>query len=239
MTTADVLGAMRRCWYALVVGLFLTGMVVGLVASRPGVYTTRAEVVLVPPKAYAAIGGTLISSSDSLIATTGLVERLVNADLPHRAPTNQIVDLAGTGVRHGVSIRQANAGGQWDFNFTSPLLVVQAVGSDSASVARARARAVNRIANTLRRIQDEQGVRPQQRITTQLVPASVPVVYRQGHPQRAALATGALCLILTGLLVVGLDQVVGRRRRRLDSRAGTDGDTGAASTEAPWQQQTS
>lgn len=234
MTTADVLGAMRRRWYALVVGLFLTGLAIGLVGSRPGVYTTRAEVLLVEPPGYAAAPGTLISPSDSLIATTGLVERLVDARLPQRATTTQIVDLAGTGVRKGVSISQMNSGGQWDYNFTTPLLVVQAVGPDSGTVARARDRAVRRIDDTLRRIQVEQGVPPRLQITTRLVPASVPVVYRQGHPDRAAATTGLIGLLLTGLLVVGLDQVLGRRRTRLD-HAGAHSSRGPLQEE-PWQQ---
>lgn len=234
MTTADVLGAMRRRWYVLVVGLFLTGMVVGLVASRPGVYTTRAEVVLVAPPGYSSVGGTLISADDGLIATTGLVERLVSAHLPQRAPTTQIVDLAGTGVRRGVSVRQTNTGGQWDYLFNTPLLVVQAVGPDSAAVARARDRAIARIVATLQRVQDEQGVTPRQRITTQLVPATVPVLYRQGHPQSAAGAAGTICLVLTGLLVVALDQVLGRRRRRLAAAAAAV--EGRDLEERSWQQ---
>jgi hypothetical protein len=225
MTTAAVLESVRRRFYVLLVGLAITLTGAFVVLDRPGVYSVRCDVVLVPPPNLAdTTDTTLVSPSENLIALAGLVERTVNRG-HSTASTSQEVDLLGTGVRDGVLISLPNAGGQWDYNFTAPMISVQVAGPDPQVVDRRRRAAVQRIQEAVLRIQEDGGVSTASRLVgTQMVPDLPPVVYRTGRNSRAAagiLAIGGWLSILATVLV---DRALAARsRRRRDNRTGEAG----------------
>ncbi|QIX27853.1 hypothetical protein ncot_15590 [Nocardioides sp. JQ2195] len=219
MTTAECLIVLRRRWYLALGGLVVTAFLTFLLVGRPGVYTSRVDVALVAPRSAEQVTDTtLVDQSESLIATAGLVERLVNANTETSAATSQEVSLASTGVRDGTLVKLPNSGGQWDYNFTAPMLSVQVVGPDADEVLVHRESAVRDIKRELRRIQV--GTDPDQRITTQEIPVQAPVTYVTGHVSRVVvggLLTGGL---LTLALTILIDhRLTLRRQRRVHARA--------------------
>jgi hypothetical protein len=220
VTTGDLLGIMRRRWYVVLGGLLVTLVLANLVVSRPGVYTTRVDVMLLPTASVEteAGGSTLVSSSEDLIAIAGLVERLVNAHREGSAATSQDVTLVGTGIRNGTLIKLPNSGGQWDYNFTSPMLSVQVAAPTAAEVLQRRTDAIADINRTLRELQLKEGAEPDEMMTTQVVARDAAVVYEIGHPKRAAVGVLAIGAALTVALAVALDHLLNRRHRRRRSR---------------------
>jgi hypothetical protein len=221
MTTAAVLESLRRRFYVLLAGLAVTIAGAFVVLDRPGVYSTRCDVVLVPPQDLAdTTDTTLVSPSENLIALAGLVERTVNRGRS-TSSTSQEVDLLGTGVRDGALVSLPNAGGQWDYNFTAPMISVQVAGPDPRVVDRRRRIAVEQIQEAVLEIQKDGGVSGASRLVgTQMVPDLPPVVYRTGRNSRAAAGILAIGGWLSVLATVLVDRgLAARSRRRRDNRA--------------------
>lgn len=216
MTTADFLAVIRRRWYVVVIGAIGVVVVAGLVASRSGVYTSRVEVVLIPTTGSEESGGTLISSSTDLIALAGLVERRVNDGVDTGAATNQDVPLAGTGIRSGTLIKLPNEGGQWNYNFSSPSLIVQTVGASEREAIERRTDAVDRINRMLAQVQSEEDVSADQMVTSRTLPESPTVAYVSGKPTVAALGTVLIGVILTAIGTVLFDRIRMSRRVKHD-----------------------
>ncbi|WP_028659479.1 hypothetical protein [Nocardioides insulae] len=215
MTTAEVMQVLRRRFWVVLLVLVGTAAVLYSVHARPGVYSSRVDVVLIaPPAATSATDASLVSSSENLIALAGLVERRVNAGVEKPAATSQEVDLAGIGIQDGVLLTLPNAGGQWNYNFTSPMLSVQAVGPDPDGVAERRDAAIADVRRALLELQQEEGVRPERRVSTRVVPAAPPVFYNRGSDLRAV----ATVLLIGGVLAVAgavlVDHLLRRRRSR-------------------------
>lgn len=221
MTTAELLGVVRRRWYLVLLGVVATGVVAALIASKPGVYSTRVDVVFFPSQQSDPTDANTFSTSADVIAMAGLVEREVNADRETSALTSQDVSLSGTGIRNGTQIRLPNAGGQWDYNFNSPMLTVQSVGSSAEQVVAERTRAVEEITGKLRELQDQEGALPANRITTRVVPDYPKVTYSGGHPTRALAGVVVIGAGLTLTVTVTVDHLLLLRRRRKADRAGS------------------
>lgn len=221
MTSTDVLLTLLRRWYVVLPGLALTVVCAVLLMSRPGVWTTEVQVILVSPKGALAEGPSLVSPEESLIAMAGLVEREVNAEAPPEAETSEGVPLEGRGVRRGTLISLPNAGGQWNFNFVSPILSVQVVGPSPDDVVAQRRSAVARIDRTLYDIQAADGTGPSRMITSRVIPQEPPVLLANGRPTRAAAGTLLLGLVLVTSLTLLLDRVLLRHRRRRSALVAT------------------
>lgn len=235
MTTATVLDILRHRFYVFLVAVGLTLAAAVTALTWPGVYSTRCDVVLVPPRVPKEIDDTtLVSPSESLIALAGLVERTITHGHDTTA-TSQEVDLLGTGVRDGVLISLPNSGGQWDYNFTAPMLSVQVAGPDPELVQRRREQAVARIQDAVRDIQTDSGVTAQARmVTTQVVPEAPPVVYRKGHGSRAAAGILLIGGWLSVLLTVATDRALVARSRTRARRAVEDlNDSGDVPADGP------
>jgi hypothetical protein len=216
MTTIDVLSAMRRRWYVAAVAMAGAALAMIWVTVLPGVYSTQVDVVFIPPP-----GGheetAFASSSSSLIAMAGLVEREVNHGTREGAATAAEVTLVGMGVHHGSLVLLPNTGGQWNYNFSMPLLSVQAVGSSPEEVRTRRDRLVGDINKTLHSLQAADGTEPDRMITTRSVPASAPVAYENGHRAWAVCVIAMLGLGVSAMLASVTDRwlsgLPGRRWR--------------------------
>jgi hypothetical protein len=221
VTTATVFQSVLRRWYVTLLGLAATVLVVASMLTSKGVYWSQVNVVFLPPHDATEQTG-LVSSSKSVIAMAGLVEREVNATRTMGASTSAQVQLTDTGVRHGSLVLLPNLGGQFDYNFAEPVLSVQAAGSTPAEVRRRRDAAVAEINGWLRRLQSRDGTVPSRMITTRLSPQAAPVLYNNGHPSRAAGVALFVGLGLTVTLSVALDRplarLLGRFRLRLSVR---------------------
>src|SRR6476646_8847765 len=116
MTLRDVWRGCARRWYVLALGLLLTIGAVGYVNVAPGVYWSEARVVLLGPPSPAR-PNKLDSSSGSLIATAGVVEREMSSTRKSIPAISNDVTLVDQGVYDGEQVRMPNYGGQWATNF--------------------------------------------------------------------------------------------------------------------------
>ncbi|AWB91426.1 hypothetical protein C3E78_03880 [Aeromicrobium chenweiae] len=213
-----ILRIMRRRWYVVAIGLALLAGAVHHAASRPGVYWSQADVVILLPQS-ARYPNVIEQSSQSLIAMAGVIERDVNRGAAASATSSAGVTLAGEGIRDGHAIKLPNNGGQWATNFDRPALEVQVVGPDRAAVEAQMSALLDKVRNTLTARQDALDVPQVTRITASVAPATPPVFHLDGSPAKAVAAT----LVLGGGLIptaaVAVDrQLLARSRRRQPGR---------------------
>jgi hypothetical protein len=212
VTTYGVIRALARRWYVVLLGLVATLAVASSLHSRPGVYFVDGEVYLTAP-AGARVDG-IGDRNTSLISLAGLVEREVNALNDQEEPVSPDVTLPGMGVRHGTQVALPNSGGQWNYYFTRPVLLVQAVAATPEETRRMYDETVADVVESLERIQVADGISPDSRVTTRTVP-HVPVVsFMGGFPTRAAAVALVLGLAVTTVLAVLVDHLVLTRRSR-------------------------
>lgn len=210
MTVLRLLQLSRRAWYVVIAGLALTGLAVGWVETRSGVYYGQVDVVFLRPVNRAVPNGLSVNSA-SVIATAGVVERTVNAGGADTRVVSEQVTILGMGLRQGELIRLPNSGGQWANNFDRALLDVEVVDTTAAGAQERLQSAIRRIVETLDRIQDDAAVPEAVRIHTQLSPAAPHVSYQTGNTKRAAVMTALLGLALTWTALIGVEV---RHRRR-------------------------
>jgi hypothetical protein len=208
MTTIDVLGAVLRRWYVTAVVLACTAGGMLYVTSRPAVYSAEVDVRLLAPAG--ALNNPLLDTSESLVATAGIIERLVNESgrLPPTASPD--VTLTDRGIFRGSAVQLPNSGGQFNYLFRNPVLTVQAAGSSPEEVIVSRNTAVERIRSALDELQTRASVPAASRIDTRVVTPTSAVSIGQGRPTRAALV---VLLLGTGLTLF-LCSMLDRRLRR-------------------------
>jgi hypothetical protein len=198
----------RRQAVVAAVGVLLTLIALAVVREPRGLYWTDTTVYFLAPSAPGV--NTYAYTTDSVIATAGLVGRLVQPDGASPGIGTQTTLLA-QGVHHGSQVRLPNSGGQWAQNFDQPLLDVQVVGTTPAEVATNTTQVLDRIQKTLNKVQH--GVGLKWRIALTREPSDVQVRYSEGNPHRAMAGTLLVGSLITTMLVVWS----GRRR---GSRAG-------------------
>ncbi len=215
MTAWDVWAALGRRWYVVLVGLGVTLGVLAGVARVEGVYVAQVDVVFLAP-ATSASPNRIASASNGVIATAGLVQRLVDPareDGSHLVSTSAVVSLVGQGVRNGSAVVLPDTGGQWDHSFSRPVLSLEVTGSTADDVRVRAEDLVARVQETTRTAQVDAGVIESNAITTYPLPATPQVEYRQGHRSAALLVTLLLSLWATVFLTLVVDRRLGRPLR--------------------------
>ena len=214
MTSADLVAVLLRRWYVVLAGFALTAAAVYAFASSPGVYSTQADVLFLAPKS-AKFPNPIESSSESLIATAGLVARIANSGSADPPTASSGVPLTGEGIRKGYSIRLPNSGGQWANNFDRPVLVVQVAGPSEEWVRSTLATQIGVIDRSLFTLQKSEGVAKENFIITSSAPRQAKVEYLKGDPKRAIAAMMLLSSVLTALAAIGFDRIAPQRRQSL------------------------
>lgn len=212
MTSADVMRILRRHWYLVIAGLALTAGAIFASSRNPGVYSTQTDVLFLAPKSAVA-PNPIEASSDSLIATAGLVARMATDGKITPGTAGSGVSLTGQGIHQGYSIELPNSGGQWVASFERPVLVVQVVGPSEAWVRSTLATQIDRINQTLYSMQQRDGIRKQSYIITSSAPRAATIRFTKGDPKRVIGATMLLGIALTGLATIGFDRIIPRVRR--------------------------
>ncbi len=211
MTTRDILQSMRAAWPALVVGLLVTVLASYYVSRPDGTYWSRVSVYfLAPSDIENDNANTIAFTSDSVIATAGLVAHLVGTR-GTGASTSSDTSLVAEGIRHGHRVRLPNTGGQWAANFAQPVLDVEVVGADPSEVGLEATRLIEDVTRTLDTLQADDGVPAHLRITTTRAPAEVQVHHATGDRKRALAVAVLLGVALSVLISVAWDR---RRHRR-------------------------
>ena len=133
MTVGDALGALRRRWPVLLLGLLLTLLACLAVSRTPGVYWSVARVNFLAPES-AIRPNQLAPDDDSTIAFAGIIQTEINGGVPPRGAVSPDVTLVDEGIYDGWSVRLPDTGGQWATNFADPCLLVQASGPSQGLV---------------------------------------------------------------------------------------------------------
>ncbi|GAB3772281.1 hypothetical protein FB382_002925 [Nocardioides ginsengisegetis] len=215
MTTWDVMRALGRLWFVTFSLLVLVAMAVVHVETRPGIYWAQSKVQFFVSTASAP--NRLERSDPDLVATAGLVERLVTGAV-RESPSAGSVTLPGQGVRHGSAVVLPNTGGQWASNFSSSVLYIEAVGPSVSDVRKQIEERVRAIVSTLRTLQVGAGVDERNMITVAATPRHPDVQYRGIRTRRAVASSAVLGIGITIFLTVSLDRWLSRRRRLVGLR---------------------
>ena len=211
MTLGNVLRTLRTRWYVAAAGTLLTLVGVLVLSGRTGVYTTTADVQLIPPERMTSTGSP--SPVVGLVALAGMVQREVGDDVHRTEPVSPDAPLAGLGVKSGTLITLPDSGGQWNHFFEVPALRVQTVAPTAEEATRRRDAAIRSIAAKLLEVQASDGVAPRSRVTIRVVPKLAPVVHERGSVLRAGFAGVVLGLLLTAVATVQVDRLRHRRAR--------------------------
>lgn len=216
MTVAQMLPLLLRRWYVVVAGVACTWFVCTAFMLTPSVYAAQMDVVFVVP------GGVASSRTDDafagpLINFTSVVAVRVNAVRPSVKLSSPSAELYGLGVREGVSVTIADAGGQWERIFNAPLIRIQAVDSSPERVSAALDEVVADISAAATSIQDESGVGQSVRIGVETVPLR-PEVFAYSRTRtseaKASAAAWLVGLSLTASAAALSDRWARSRRRR-------------------------
>jgi hypothetical protein len=217
LTVWDLLGAMRRRWWAALAGVCLTGVLAVHVVLLAGVYHQEVNVVFVWPQGPRT-SNAFLHGEQTLVSTAGVVGRIVAGSNSDAQVVSDTVTLVGEGIRHGYLVRLPNSGGQWALNFDRPVLDVQAAGSTPQEVQQTIKTVVARINHELNAMQSASRVPTGVRITTRMSPPSPVLLYSKGSRVRALAVTLVLGMGVTVGTVAALDRWIAVRagRRLMD-----------------------
>ena len=223
MTVENVLGALRRRWPAMIVGLLLTMAVSLWVWRVPGVYWASTKVYFLVP-ATLKQPNQIAPDNSTAIAFAGLIQTEINGGVPPRLATSPNVTLVDAGIYDGWSVILPDTGGQWANDFPESILIVQASGP-SAAVVESRMSAL--IAEITRLVTDREEaaeVPPTLRVDFTMSPPVTAVQYSNGHRSRAVAVIGLLGAGLSLAACIVIDYVVHTRRPRGEQTNDSIGD---------------
>lgn len=215
MISASVLRSMLRRWYVLVLGIILAVAVFWIFQRSSAVYQSETTVVFVGP------GTTPISGVDdlqtgSLVAFASIVERQMNDGHEVARLASAGATLFGSGERQGYQVAVPNYGGQWQYSFPDPQLVVQVVGPTPQWVQQTQTRLLDRIQRDTDNDQAELGVAKDRWIGASIVPPET-VQYvgaTRSMRERGLLALLIVAFCLSACCATMLDRALLRRQAR-------------------------
>lgn len=232
MTLRDVVQAVLRRWYIVVV---LVGIgVAGAFAlhSDGGSYATRTSIVFTLPGQAALLPGSG-ATDDRVIAFAANVAQEINGGRPAESYATADAPAYGAGVREGVWVGLPNHGGQWVDSFGLAQIEIQIVARTEAAVYDKQQELLLRVEQLAVGQQREAGVSDAELITTSVVPLTARIDHVT--PSRSATviafgAIGAAAAIVGVWLAVLLDRriprfrgagplLLGQNRRRLGRAA--------------------
>lgn len=220
MTVWDLLSALARRWYVVIVavGLGLAGSAAALEA--PGVYWSRAEVTFLAPSSVAYPNTLPIRSAD-LVITAGMVARLINGNITWTETADPLATIVGQGVYDGWTVRLPDYGGQWTRQYPRQVLDIQVSGPSEEGVRQRQQELIDRIDAELAALQADVVVGD--RITTTNLPESPPVYYFRGSRIRAL----AMIWLLTSVGVIATVLLLEHRARRARAAPGRSNRAGS------------
>lgn len=212
MTSRIVVEAIIRRWYLAFLGILLLAGIVAGELRISGVYSTRFDLMLRPPRA--AVPSSLGQTPLDLSGAAAVMALEFNHGRQRLTPASPQVSLVDEGVRRGAVADVRNYGGQWTRDYSRPMINVQVVGPDARTVARGARRMRHDLIALVREQQARIGLRPAQMITAAAVPTSAPITYRPTARARSVLATLAAGSAVLVFLVAKYDAWARRRRRQ-------------------------
>jgi hypothetical protein len=217
MTLTELLRTLLRRWPIVAVGLVLTLAAAYFSTRTPAVYHGHAEVVFLAPTSVRN-PNELVTTSESLIITAGIVMKQLNGPDPDLQYNSQAVNPIGAPDGRTTWIRLLDAGNQWVSNFDDQVLVIDSVGASADQAQQRVLDATAGIREELARMQNDAGSAQINDITTRLSPETPAVTQITGSKLRAA----GMTLALGALLTVGSVVVLEVRSRRNAERSASD-----------------
>lgn len=211
MTARDLLGALLRRWYVVVLGGVLTLGALMMVGRQEPVWWTQYNIVLVGPTSDHR-NSVLENPLYGLQPLVGVIATEFNDGKPPLLTGDVAATTVGEGHREGVQVRTPNLGTQWRPLFSANYLDVQVAGPDPDQVLATARETTLRVSALLEERQDELKVPPLLRaraVPTSEEPTVVPVA---GSRSRAGAATVLAGGFLTLAAVYWVDRWRSRRR---------------------------
>lgn len=222
MSIRDLLGAVGRRWYVVIIVLIAAAFLFVLLYRDGGSFSTRTIVTFTLPERTAILpeSGT---SDESVIAFAGAVATEINKGRP--VPTYSSVDAPfyGAGLRQGVVVGLRNSGNQWISSFPSATIEIQIVGRTREWVELTQATLVEEILAVTEAQQQAVVTSPADRITARVDPLTMQIIDVVPGRNSAILAAGALAaaaLIVSTFCAVAADRFAFRHRSRVTSARG-------------------
>lgn len=229
MTLTDLMRALWRYWYVVALGLAVSLGLAYLATRAEPVYHMRTEVVFLAPTSPRN-PNELITSSESLILTAGVVSKRINGAEERLRFGSPLVNPVGTPYADEHTwVQLLDAGNQWVPIFNEQLLLVDVIGDTHAQAEERMKTATDLIRAELQSLQDEQGVDATNRIGLRISPEAPKITKIDGSSARAAgmtlvlgaLGTLAIVVILevrTSMAIDSTQSPTLRRRRRRHRR---------------------
>lgn len=200
MIASDILSGLLRRWYIVCLGLLLAGILAGLTWSAiPPKYERSAEQLLLPGV------GTLPEGSTNPFLYLGGVANAAEVMTRAVGSDNTLNEIA---VAHpGASVEVDR-----DTSTAGPFLHITVTSNDEVETNEALAEMVRRTPVMLEALQEEEDVKPSERIT--VIPVTIDQQSKVTHRNRqfAAVSVAVVVVILTLLLASFIDGVAQRRR---------------------------
>lgn len=194
----------------VVIGIVCTVALGALISIQQPVYLSRTEVYFLAPSS-SIYPNVLRTTSLDIVVTAGAVRRRVVGNAGQIKTASPDVTLIGLRDFNGTSIVLPDNGGQWQSNYNSQVLVVQTTGSSPEDVLARQSASIDRIGAELTRLQDEQDVPANTRITLLAKPDPPSAIAYSGERRRAELMTAILGVLLTLAAVVAVERRSARR----------------------------
>ncbi len=201
MTVWDTLGALRRRWYIVALGILCTGLAIAYLRVQEPVYYSRATAYFLAP-ASELYPNRLQTTSLDLVATAGVVAKRINGTKMTSKTASWQVTLIGRKIYDGTMIKLPDNGGQWSISYDVQALDIQVAAATPEEVRIRQAKIFKQIGDELKALQDAARVPAVDRINIE-VPATPAILQMSGERRRAQLMVGTLGGVLT-LLSIGM-----------------------------------
>jgi hypothetical protein len=210
LTMYTLLAACRRQWWMVILGcLGIAALVFFGIHPKPVYYAQSKALFLAPVSLHNP--NPLEVSSQSLISTAGIIQRDVSMDISRVRTTSPTLTLYDQGIYSGQVVRLPNYGGQYENNFSSPILDIEVTGSDGPAVLERMSVIQARVVKALTVRQDQSKVAAENRIRVEVTPLT-PIVAEVGGSRTRLIGISALIgVLLTFLSVAAIDRARFRR----------------------------
>ena len=201
MITSDVLGALRRRWYLLLLGIVGTlGLMIAVISLVPVTYQAKAMIVLLPPRNLDNTGGNPYLALGGLDSVAGVLSRSMTTEIV----ADEVQKIA-PGAEFTV---------EPDASTSGPVLLVTAEAESPAAALAATEKLVEVTPRQMVALQRSSGVGANSFITTSLVTQDATALPQHKAQIRALIAVGIGALAATVLGVAMIDGMLLRRRER-------------------------
>ena len=210
MTARDLLGAVLRRWYVVLLGGALTLGALMMVGRQEPVWWTQYNIVIVGPTGDHRTN-VLDNPLYGLQPLVGVIATDFNDGHPPLLTGDVAATMVGEGEREGVQVRTPNLGTQWRPLFSANYLDVQVAGPDPDQVLATAQETTLRVSALLEEHQDELHVPPTLRaraVPSSGEPTVVPIAGSRSRAGAATLMTGGF---LTLVAVYWVERWRGRR----------------------------